>query len=208
LRCSAYGLSGGCPAGKPAQGPRAAVERYVLAQVWAALVFAHGADLPLWRSVLDAWKASRAEAETEDAREAREAVEAARAALERVEDAYADGLLDASALARQRERLTARLAAAENVAAQFAPASVPAFDPAEPWAVIRRWAEDPRTETEDRRRLVALAVDSVTLLPASGRGVRFNAEARVQIEWRDPGESGPASVFRIRPEDDFIEKAQ
>lgn len=196
LRCAAYALTGGCPAGKPGQGPRGVVERYVLAQVWAALVMAKAADLPLWTSVLGAYRAAQSDAESDEAREAREAVESARAALERAEDAFTDGLLDGRGYARQRERLTSRLAAAEARLGALAPESVPAFDPEEPWAVIEAWAEDTRTSTEDRRRLVALAVESVTLLPAAGRGVRFDPEERVEISWRDPGEPGPSSVFR------------
>lgn len=195
LRCSAYALTGGCPQGKPGQGPREVVERFVLGQVWAALVFAKAADLPLWHTVLGAWRSAVAAAETEESREARADVDAARAAVERVDDAFADGVLDSAGYARQRERLTQRLYAAEARLAAAAPSSEPAFDPEEPWGVLAAWAEDPKTDVADRRRLVALAVESVTLLPASGRGVRFDPDTRIQIDWREPGESGPASVF-------------
>jgi DNA invertase Pin-like site-specific DNA recombinase len=199
LRCSAYGLSATCPAGKPGQGPRATIERHVLARVWAALVFAKASNMPLYHSVLSAYTASLFEAETEELRAARADVDAARAAQERVDDAFADGVLDREGYARQRERLAARVAAAERRVGELAPGAVPAFDPEEPWSVLRSWAEDPRASTIDRRRLVALVVDRVTLLPAPYRGARFDPETRVQIDYRDPGEPGPSSVFREAP---------
>jgi DNA invertase Pin-like site-specific DNA recombinase len=204
LRCGAYANGKGCDT--LAQGPRETVERHVLSQVWAALVFARAKGLALWDAVQSAWREAVRVEESEAIRIAREDAGAATSAVERLEDLLADGLLDRAAYARQRARKAEALAAAEARLAELTP-DEPVYGD-EPWDQIVAWHES--GNVADLRRLVSLVVREVILLPAPDRGVdengqrrstrgqRFNAAARIEILWREDA-AGPGKSPAAQP---------
>jgi DNA invertase Pin-like site-specific DNA recombinase len=124
---------------------------------------------PLLAAVAERWTATERPEEVDRRRIAAEDVEAARTALERIEDAFADGLLERERYARQRERLMGRLERAEKRVAEM-PATVDVSILLD--GVLSREAWDD-ANTEARRVTLGLALAGVDVVKDEAGGVRL-----------------------------------
>jgi DNA invertase Pin-like site-specific DNA recombinase len=134
---------------------------------------------PLLEVVAQRWTAHERPEELAERAAADKAVKEVKGAIGRVDDAFADGVMDRDSYERQRKRLTERLGAANEVLRK-APnphADIsPLLDPE-----ISRPAWRTAT-TQERRALLALAIEAVTLRPAGRRGEPWNRH-RVEVDW-------------------------
>jgi len=118
------------------------------------------------------------QAEREDAQAE---LDDARAALERVEDAFADGLLDSDALKRQRPRLQKRIERAQQRAEKVAPKQIDLewFDPED---LLTEWDS---ADTHRRQELLDFVMREILIGPAKMRGSKQGAKGRIRAIWKD-----------------------
>lgn len=136
-------------------------------------------DDPLLEVIAERWTAHEEPERIAARKSAEKAVQDVEASIERVDDAFADGVTDRQSYERQRKRLTERLDKANEVLAKTPVPKAdisPLLDPE-----LTREAWEVATVME-RRALLDLAVESITLRPASRRGEPWNPD-RVEVNW-------------------------
>lgn len=130
----------------------------------------------------DRWTARVAPESVAEREEARKAHDAAVADLERIRGLIADGTFDAADAAavmpRLRERVASALARLEQAPRMVADVT-PLLDVAQSRPA---WDGLP---VEERRALIGLAVETVEVAPARGRGFRFSPRERLTVTWAD-----------------------
>lgn len=182
-RCAGNGLGGAC---QGFTAPVDTLDSYVAGRFVRRLA-AEAPDSDLLAQVADRWLRRNKPDEVEARSVAIDAVEDARAAIVRVDDAFADGVMDGDAYRRQRERLTERLRVREGRLAALPAPTADLGGLMDPFLAIEALAA---TDVVEARSLLALAIDRVYVSRAGGRGKRFSGSERVQIVWA--GEGGEA----------------
>ncbi|MCO1616778.1 recombinase family protein [Micromonospora sp. CPM1] len=192
--CQARRLGHPCPAHTTAMIP--AVDRAVVDAFINRLAATEPGD-PLLDTVAERWVAQHDPDVIRERATITAALDDANAALVDLEDArYLRGeFVGTEAVqrwTRLHERLTARVAGLRRNLADFPLPEAdisPLLDP-----VQAREAWDAAT-VADRRDLLALALNAVTVAPANGRrGVRFDPHARLRFTWAHESDPAPADV--------------
>ncbi|MCG5450816.1 recombinase family protein [Micromonospora hortensis] len=192
--CQARRLGRPCPAHTTAMIP--AVDRAVVDAFINRLAATEPGD-PLLDTVAERWVARHDPAVIRERATITAALDDANAALVDLEDArYLRGeFVGPEAVqrwTRLHERLTVRVAGLRRNLAEFPLPEAdisPLLDP-----VLAREAWDAAT-LADRRDLLGLALNAVTITPAGGRrGYRFDPAARLRFTWADEPEPVPADA--------------
>jgi DNA invertase Pin-like site-specific DNA recombinase len=183
-RCAGV-ASGSCPG---FTAPIADLDDYVGRRFLLALAAEEpGSDL--LAAVAERWIRRNAPDEIAALAAASDAVEEAQAALDRLDDDRADGLLDATAYKRQRERLGERLRLREERLSSLPRPEAHLGALLDPLVSVEAWNA---SDLVERRALLALAIDRVEVSRAGWRGRAFEPLDRVRIVWADGAESAPA----------------
>lgn len=134
---------------------------------------------PLLDVVAERWTAHERPEEIAERLAAEKTVKDVQAAIERVDDAFADGITDRASFERQRKRLAERLSKANDVLAKTPKPKADISPLLDPELTKEAWEA---ASVMERRALLNLAVESITLRPASRRGEPWNS-TRVEVNW-------------------------
>ncbi|MEO3976425.1 recombinase family protein [Streptomyces sp. CAU 1734] len=180
-----------CPS--PATVTRKAIEQYAV-QSWSTRLHAADDHDPLLIAVAERWQALKRPKETQEIQDARAELKAANAQLDKF---MTDDATDFYTGRSARFRIPHKVAAEARVDTAEARLTelVGESGSADITFLIEGQGEEAWHAADPvmKRDLIGLAIDTVTVTRAPGKGCRFNGDARVSITWATPENAEPDS---------------